>query len=153
MNDDSVAGRVLETVTFPIERGKLYELARAFHESSRAWYDDGAAAEAGFDGIPVPPTVTALADHWRPGGALGTALALGLDITRLLHGESSWDYLVPVRAGDQLTATTHITGSTTREGKRGGTMTLIMLETEFTNHCGELAIRRRDTLIETGAPA
>ena len=60
---------------------------------------------------------------------------------------------MPVRAGDQLTATTHITGSTTREGKRGGTMTLIMLETEFTNHCGELAIRRRDTLIETGAPA
>jgi N-terminal half of MaoC dehydratase len=151
MSEESIIGRELGTVTFPVERGKLRELAHAFHESSPVWFERTAAVEAGFEQIPVPPTVTALIDHWRPGGALSSAHALGMDIKRLLHGEAAWDYLAPVLVGDELTATARVTGVTSREGRRGGTMKMITIETEFTNQRGELAVRRRDTLIETGA--
>lgn len=144
-------GTEFGSVSFPIERSKLHELAKAFHETSPVWHDPAAARAAGFDAIPVPPTVTSLLDHWREGGALGPALAVGLEVDRLLHGESSWDYLLPVGPGEELTATTRLADAATREGKRGGVMTMITLETEFTNRHGELAVRRRDTLIETGA--
>jgi acyl dehydratase len=93
-----------------------------------------------------------LAAHWRREGALTGAQALGLDVARLLHGEASWEYLVPVRAGDELAGTARVVDVTTREGRRGGTMTLITIETAFTNQDGAVAVIRRDTLIET-APA
>lgn len=92
-----------------------------------------------------------LADHWREDGALSAALALGADLERLLHGEAAWEYVRPIRAGDELTATTRVGEITTREGKRGGTMTLATIETVYVNQRGDRVARRRDTLIETGA--
>ncbi len=151
MIDPSLNGTELSSVSFPVERSKLAELARAFHDPDPIWYDPAAAAEAGFDGIPSPPTVTVLADHWRRNGALEAAIELGADLKRLLHGTASFEFLVPVRAGDELTGNARVVDITTREGKRGGSMTLATVEVEYVNQRGEVAIRRRDTLIETGA--
>ena len=39
---------------------------------------------------------------------------------------------------------------TSREGKRGGTMTIVTIETDFTNQRDELVVRQTDVLIETG---
>jgi acyl dehydratase len=153
MTDPDIAGTELDTVRFPVERSKLAELARAFQDDDPAWFDPTAARAAGFARIPAPPTATVLADHWRSDGALTGALALGLDVARLLHGEASWEYLVPVRAGDELASTARVVDVTTREGRRGGTMTLITIETAFTNQDGAVAVIRRDTLIETAPPA
>lgn len=149
MIDPALADQDLGSVTFPVERSKLAELARAFHDQDPMWHNLDASRAAGFTEIPVPPTVTVLADHWRDGGALASAKALGADLTRLLHGGASWEYLLPIRVGDELTATTRVGEVTTREGKRGGTMTLVTLETAYVNQLGELAARRHDTLIET----
>lgn len=151
MIDDSIVGREFGETRFPIDRSKLAELARAYHDDSPVWHDADAAAAAGFDSVPMPPTVTVLADHWREGGALGPALAIGADLERVLHGEASWEYLAPVRIGDELTARARVVDVTTRQGKRGGAMTLVTLETEFTNASGELVVRRSDTIVETGA--
>jgi hydroxyacyl-ACP dehydratase HTD2-like protein with hotdog domain len=150
MIDCNAVGRDLGSVRFPIERGKLAELARAFHEPARIWHDVDAAMHAGHDHVPVPPTVTVLADHWREHGALEHAIALAADLDRVLHGESSWEYVAPVRLGDELIARSHVTDLTTREGRRGGSMTLVTIETTFHNPRDELVVRRRDTLIETG---
>ena len=138
---------------FPVERSKVYELARALHDDDAVWHDPDAAAAAGFDGVPLPPTATVLADHWRPDGALAPALALGADLNRLLHGEASWEFLAPVPLGAELQATTRVVDVTVREGKRGGTMTLATIATDFATPDGEVAIRRTDTLVETGAAA
>ena len=151
MIDPAIAGTELGSFRFPIDRSKLAELARAHHDDDSAWYDQDAAADAGFETIPVPPTVTVLGDHWRPGGALAAALAIGADLKRLLHGEASWEYLEPITLGDELTATARVTDVGQREGKRGGTMTLVTIQTDFANQHGRLVARRRDTLIETEA--
>src|ERR1700710_2904654 len=98
-----MVGRELGSVRFPVERSKLYELARALHDDDAAWHDPEAARAAGFHGVPPPPTATVLADHWRAGGALAPALALGADLNRLLHGEASWEFLAPVAMGEELT--------------------------------------------------
>jgi acyl dehydratase len=151
MIDQSIVGKEIGRIAFPIDRSKLAELSRAFHDEDRVWYDAEAARAAGFEGIPTPPTVTVLADHWREGGVGALVETLGMEMTRVLHGEAAWEYLVPVRAGDELDARAVIRDVTTREGKRGGTMTLVKIDTEFTNQRGELAVRRTDTLIEREA--
>ncbi len=76
--------------------------------------------------------------------------ALGLDLRRVLHGECRWEYFEPVLVGDELTETRRVSDVTRREGKRGGTMTMITIETDFTNQRDELVVRQTDVLIETG---
>jgi acyl dehydratase len=151
MIDPSLAGAELASVTFPVERGKLAELARAFHDDDPVWYDPAAAQAAGFAGIPTPPTVMVLADHWRERGALDAAIQLGADLQRLVHGEASFEHLLPIQPGDELTATSRVGDITMRVGKRGGTMSLATLQTDYVNQRRELVATRRDTLIETGA--
>lgn len=99
-------GLRLAPVRFALDRSKLAELARAFHDEDPVWHDQDAARAAGFDGVPAPPTVGVLADHWREDGALAVATAVGLDLARVLHGEVEWEYLVPLRLGDELTTNT-----------------------------------------------
>jgi acyl dehydratase len=147
-----VVGTELGEVRFPIERGKVAELARACGDDDPVWRDPDAARAAGFDAIPTPPTVTVLADHWRAGGLLGVAEALGADPSRVLHGEVEWEYLDAVRCGDELTARQRVADVAIRHGRRGGAMTLVVLETAFLAADGTLVARRRDTLIERAAP-
>jgi acyl dehydratase len=146
--DRSIIGKELESVSFPVEAGKVMELARALHDDHSAYRDEHAARDHGFGGIPAPLTVTVLAAHWNPDGAEGTAIKLGMSLERLLHGETVWEYFAPVHAGDRLTAQRSVADVAAREGKRGGRMTLVTLQTEYTNQHGELTIRQRDVLIE-----
>ncbi|RBM10334.1 dehydratase [Prauserella sp. PE36] len=152
MVDTGIVGRELGTVRFPVERSKLAELARSFGSTDPLWSDHDAAAEAGFDDIPVPPTVTVLADLWREHGALDGAVRLGLDLARLLHGEASWTMLRPIRCGDELTARSSVLDVAERVGNRGGSMTLVTIETGFTNQHGDSVATRRDVVIETAGP-
>lgn len=151
MIDPAIVGTELPPVQFPLDRSKLAELARSFGDPDPVWFDPEAAQAAGFDGIPVLPTTTVIADHWREGGAIAMVEAIGADLERVLHGEVSWEFERPLRAGMELTATQRIDDVTTREGKRGGSMTLVTLVTTYTDADGAVVARRRDTLIEKGA--
>ena len=153
MDLTAAVGRDLGTVTFPLEPGKLRELARALHDEDPIWHDADAARAAGFDGVPVPPTATVIAAHWTPGALIGRPLDLGMDVARLLHGEAAWSDLRPLRAGDVLTATAHVAAVTEREGRRGGTMTLVVIETAFVRGPGERVATLRDTWVQTAAVA
>lgn len=151
MSESTLAGTDLGTVRFPLDRSKLAELARSFGDDDPMWHDGEAAGAAGFDGVPVLPTATVIADHWREGGATAMVDALQLDLRRVLHGEAEWEFRRPLRAGDELTATQRVDDVTTREGKRGGSMKLLTLVTEYTDAGGALVATRRDTIIERGA--
>lgn len=148
MVDSTYIGRTLGEVVFPVDTSKAAELGRAFGDTDPVWWNPDAATDAGFPAVPTFPTVTVLIDQWREGGVAGIVDALDLDLARVLHGEAEWEYLVPVRVGDTLRATTTVTDVSTRDGKRGGTMTLVKVTADFTNQRGEVAVRRTDTLIE-----
>jgi acyl dehydratase len=149
ISDRDGAGTDLGSIRFPLQRSKLIELAHSFKDRDPVWYDPEAAAAAGFAELPMLPTATVIADHWREAGAVFHAVGAGLDMTRVLHGEASWEYLRPLRVDDELTATSTLLGIERRKGKRGGEMRLARVETTFVNQRGELAVRRFDTLIET----
>lgn len=148
MADDSLTGRDLGTMTFPVDRSKVREFARSLGDPDPVYTDVEAARSAGFPDIPVPPTFVVSSAHWREEDNM--VATLGLDLRRVLHGECGWEYHGPVVVGDELTASRRVADVTTREGRRGGTMTMVSIETDFTNQRGELVVRQTDVLVETG---
>lgn len=146
---EALVGTEVDRVEIPIDRSKVREFARALGDESPVYSELEAARDAGFPAIPVPLTATAMAMHWRPRSEVELIEKLGLDLARVLHGESEWEYLGEVYVGDELRGTRSIASVKTIEGKRGGEMRLVVLESEYRNQRDELVIRQRDTLIET----
>lgn len=144
-----VVGRVLGTVTLPIEAGKVREFARAIKDDNPIYRDPEAARAAGFTAIPAPPTYTVVAAHFQEGE--GGVLALGLDLARVLHGEQEWTYHRTPVVGDVLTGETKVASVTTKPGRRGGEMTFVRIETTFTDQSGQPVVTEASTVIETEA--
>jgi acyl dehydratase len=74
----------------------------------------------------------------------------GFDIRRILHGEQEFELLKPILVGDTLTGVSKVADIIEKEGGRGGKMTMMLMETEYTNQKNEKVAIARSTLIETG---
>lgn len=140
---------VLDVVSFDVEAGKISEFARATHAEDAVHVDPAAATAAGFERIPATPTHVVVAGHHRNQAEF--VAALGLAIERVVVGSVEWEFRRPLLAGDHLTGTRRIVDDTTRDGKRGGTMRLVTLETSWVDAAGEPAVVQREVLIERGA--
>jgi acyl dehydratase len=149
MPDPSQVGRELDEVTFPVERGKVREFVRALHEDDPIYQDAEAAVAAGFDAIPAPLTFPMVAMLWRERDA--AIEDLGFDFRRLLHGGTTWEYVRPLLVGDEITVRRSVAAVDQREGRRGGVMTFVTIDTEITEAGGDVIARQTDTLIQTGA--
>jgi len=126
--------------TMRIETGKIREFARAVKDPNQVYVTD--------EGALAPPTFLMTIAHWMRD--LGeTRSAVKLDYRRLLHGEQEFEYLAPIRAGDVLTFRSRTKDVFEKQGRRGGTMTFIIGETEFCNQRGEVVAYMRNTAIET----
>jgi len=144
--DRSYVGKTGVPVQMHIERGKIREFARAIKDDDPVYFDEEhARREAG--GIMPPLTFLQTVALWDDGRGRPRPL---LDLRRVLHGEQEFEYLGPIYAGDALTAVSRIADIYEKTGKRGGTMTFVVTETEFTNQRGEMVARARQVGIETG---
>jgi hypothetical protein len=129
----------------PLERGKIREFAIATGSDSPAYLDDPAP--------PIPLTFLRTSAFWRTPDAASPLAGAGvqLDLRRILHGEQEYEFPAgPPRAGTELTVRSSLESITEKEGKRGGTMTLIVTVEEFTDAGGTVVARSRSTLIQTG---
>jgi acyl dehydratase len=144
--DRSYIGKTGEPVRMHIERGKIREFARAIKDDDPLYFDEEyARREAG--GIMPPITFLQTMALWDDGKGRPRP---PIDMKRALHGEQEFELLKPIYAEDVLTAVTRIADIYEKAGKRGGTMTFVVTETEFTNQRGELVARARQVGIETG---
>lgn len=118
---------VIDEVEFAVEAGKVREFERAI----------GARPSEC-----LPLTFVIVAGHWRDQSAMLTKL--GLDLTRVVVGESEWEYLMPIRIGDRLRGRRVVVAI---EEKRS--MRCLTLETRFQRVAdGEELVTQRDTIIE-----
>jgi acyl dehydratase len=146
MADTSDIGRVGKPVTMRIEAGKIREFAKAIKDRNPLYFDEGLAkAERG--GIMPPPTFLMTLAHWDDGEGQPY---VKLDTRRILHGEQEFEYYKPIYVGDTLTAVTRVANVFEKTGGRGGTMTFVVMDTDFTNQKGDKVAVARSTLIETG---
>src|SRR5204862_3160320 len=96
-------------------RGKIRGFARAIGATDPAYLDPAAAQALGYPDVIAPPTFPIVLT------ATGTQRmiddpGLGLDFSRVVHGEQRFRYTRPVHAGDRLTCTTTIEEITSRAG-------------------------------------
>lgn len=132
MIDRSFIGHRMAPFTVDVERGRLRFFAKAIGETDPVYRDDDAARRAGHPGLPVPPTFLFCLEMDAPNPAAVREL-LGIDITRVLHGEQRFVYHAMVHAGDRLTFEQRIADIT---AKKGGAMELVRRETRVTDQRG-----------------
>ncbi|CAB4852668.1 unannotated protein [freshwater metagenome] len=146
--ETGLVGTVIDTLTLDIECGKIAEFARATHALDPVHRDRAAAGDRGLDAIAATATHVVAAGHQRDPAAV--LEVLGLDLTRVVVGSTSWEYSRPVVAGMSLTARRVVLADEMRTGGRSGAMRLITLETTFTEADGDVVVRQREVLIERG---
>jgi len=133
MVDQSAVGRSFTPVTARVEPGRLRYFLDTLGEHNPLYRDDAAARAAGYSARPVPPTYLfclEMLDNQRPFEFL---TELKIDLARVLHGEQRFTYHAPVVVGDTLTFKSRVSGVA---DKKGGAMTMVMVETEITNQDG-----------------
>ena len=146
MADRSLIGKAGKPFEFPIEWSKVSEFARAIKDPNPVYYD-AAIAEKECGGIPIPPTFLQAAAFWQNEES---SPRLDFDLRRILHGEQEFEFFKPIFVGDLLTGVARLADIIEKEGGRGGKMTMMIMETEYTNQRGDKVATARSTLIETG---
>ncbi|WP_426434421.1 MaoC family dehydratase N-terminal domain-containing protein [Bradyrhizobium genosp. P] len=151
MVDQSAVGRMFTPVTARVEPGRLRFFLDTLGETNPLYRDDGAARGAGYAATPVPPTYLFCLEMMDAAEPFEFLNALGIDLARVLHGEQRFDYHAPVVVGDTLTFKPRVTGVT---DKKGGAMTLIVIETSVTNqHDVHVADTSRTVVVRNARPS
>ena len=133
MVDQSAVGRSFTPVTARVEPGRLRYFLDTLGERNPVYRDEQVARAEGYSATPVPPTYLfclELMDAERPFEFL---TELRIDLARVLHGEQRFAYHAPVVVGDTLTFKPRVTAVA---DKKGGAMTMVVVETEVTNQHG-----------------
>ncbi|MEU3621766.1 hypothetical protein BS329_28935 [Amycolatopsis coloradensis] len=114
--DQSFTGRVYPpTSTYEVSREKIREFADALGDTNPLYRDTEAAKAAGHPDVIAPPTFLTII-NLASINAIVTDPELGLDYSRMVHGDQRFTYARPVHAGDILSLTTHIDKIMTRAG-------------------------------------
>ncbi|MBI3284361.1 MAG: MaoC family dehydratase N-terminal domain-containing protein [Burkholderiales bacterium] len=126
-------GRVFAAHTVQVEAGRLRFFAKAIGETDPVYTDVKAAQAAGYRDLPAPPTFLFCLEMEQD-DPLAWLQTIGADLGRILHGEQSFNYYLPVCAGDSLRFETQISDI---YDKKGGALEFVVRKTRVTNQHGE----------------
>lgn len=144
----SFIGTLVDEVRFTVEQGKVAEFARATQARDSIHVEPSVAAEAGLANLAATATHVVVAGHQRHQRAFVDAL--GLDLKRIVVGSVKWRYNRPLVVGDQVHGIRRVIADDSKQGKRGGLMRILTLQTEFTDTSGEVVVTQEEVLIEKG---
>ena len=151
MVDQSAVGREFTPVTARVEPGRPRFFLDTLGESNPLYRDENAARGAGYAASPVPPTYLFCLEMMDATIPFEFLTALNIDLARVLHGEQRFDYHAPVVVGDILTFKPRVSAVTE---KKGGAMTLIVVETSVTNQNGvHVADVSRTVVVRNARPS
>lgn len=127
-----------------VGREKVREFASAVQSSTALHSDLDAAHSAGFNDLVAPPTFSVILQE----RALQVLLAdpeAGIDYSRIVHGDQRFDYQRDIVAGDQLSATVHVTKIQSLGGHH-----MLTSETRVVDQAGEPVVTATSTLVIRG---
>jgi acyl dehydratase len=114
--DPSFVGRTYPpTPSYEVGREKIREFAAAVGAVDTAHTDPGAARALGHPDIVAPPTFPIVVTM-SAGAQIIEDPALGIDYSRVVHGDQRFSYTRPVYAGDRLTCVCSVEDITSRGG-------------------------------------
>ncbi|MFI6119737.1 MaoC family dehydratase N-terminal domain-containing protein [Streptomyces sp. NPDC051064] len=114
--DQSFVGRTYPpTPAYEVGREKIREFAEAVGDANPAYVNPEAAKALGYSDVIAPPTFV-FSITFKAAGQVVQDPQLGLDYSRVVHGDQKFAYVRPVRAGDRLTVTSTIEAIKTMAG-------------------------------------
>lgn len=129
---------------YVVGREKIREFAAAIDETSRACFDVAAAQALGYQDLVAPPTFPIVLTYQVSVAVVGDP-DLGLDYSRVVHGEQNFAYTRPIVAGDQLNCVLTITDIRQAAGND-----IITTQTQITTTAGEPVCVATSTLVARG---
>ena len=150
MFDKSKIGQSFAPFTYEVQRNKIHELAKAIGDENPVYHNREAAQEAGFPDVPISPTTPTMFSHWG-NRQRGSSLAdIGINVSRILHGEEEYEYIAPIYPGDMLTGTTTLVEGKTRQSSDGQMMDILTTETRYVNQHNQHVLNTRSTVVVRG---
>jgi len=143
--NQALKGKEYPALTMQVDRDAVDRFAAAIGEDDPAFRSAEAAVAAGFPEQLAPPTfVTRM--QIPASAQIAADPELGLDYTRVVHGEQGYEWVRPVHVGDVLTATPRIADI---YGK--GSLEFLVVESDIRDAGGDIVVRARTTLLSRGA--
>ena len=106
--DPGLVGRSYPpSAVYEVGREKIAEFAAALGDADPVYRDPAAARAVGHPDVIAPPTF-AIVLSLGAGNAVVEDPAVGIDYSRVVHGEQRFTHHRPIRAGDRLVSTTTI---------------------------------------------
>jgi acyl dehydratase len=106
--DQSFVGRTYPpTAPYEVGREKIREFAEAVGDANPVYTDPEAARTLGHSDV-IAPLTFAFTITFSAAAQVVQDPQLGLDYSRVVHGDQKFAYRRPVRAGDRLTVTSTI---------------------------------------------
>ncbi|MDP9951439.1 MULTISPECIES: MaoC family dehydratase N-terminal domain-containing protein [Streptomyces] len=144
--DQSFVGRTYPpTPAYEVGREKIREFAEAVADTNPAYVDAEAARALGHADVIAPPTFV-FSITYRAAGQVVQDPQLGLDYSRVVHGDQKFSYVRPVRAGDRLTVTSTIESIKSMAGND-----VIDIRGDVHDETGELVVTALTKLVARAA--
>ncbi|MDH6124331.1 MaoC family dehydratase N-terminal domain-containing protein [Kitasatospora sp. GP82] len=144
--DPSFIGRTYPpTAPYEVGREKIREFAVAVGDANPAYTDPEAAKALGHPDVIAPPTFPFVITYQASAQVVEDP-ELGLDFSRVVHGDQKFTYTRPVRAGDRLAVTVTIDNIKSMVGND-----ILSVRGEVHDEGGEHVVTAFMTLVARGA--
>ncbi|WP_340558926.1 MaoC family dehydratase N-terminal domain-containing protein [Streptomyces sp. GSL17-111] len=144
--DQSFVGRSYPpTAPYEVGREKIREFAEAIGDAHPAYTDPEAAKALGHEDVIAPPTFV-FSITYRAAAEVVQDPELGLDYSRVVHGDQRFAYVRPVRAGDRLTVTSTVEAIRSMAGND-----ILDIRGEVHDELGELVVTAHTKLVARAA--
>jgi acyl dehydratase len=144
LNADFIGRTYPPGAPYLVGREKIREFATAIGDFNPAFHDVEAARAMGYPDVIAPPTFPFVI-AMRAMAAATFDPELGLDYSRVVHGEQSFAYVRPIHAGDELVATTVIENIRTVAGND-----LLTTRTDIATVDGEPVVASTSVIVSRG---
>jgi acyl dehydratase len=146
--DTSFIGRTYQPAPpYEVGREKIREFARAIGDDNPVYADADAAKALGHPDVIAPPTFPIVLTL-REAERIADDPELGLDYTKVVHGDQRFVYTRPVRAGDRLIVTTTIDNIRSAAGND-----MLNTRSEVQTDTGEHVVTAHSLLVARGTAA
>ena len=143
--DRALVGRSYPpSAVYEVGRAKLAEFATAIGSDDPLHRDPEAARSAGYPDVIAPPTFAIAVTLEAAMVVLGDP-DVGIDYSRVVHGEQRFTHHRPIRAGDRLVATTTIDAGRSVAGND-----LLTARVELATEDGEPVCTSQSMLVARG---
>jgi len=142
--NQALKGKEYQEVEFTVDRDRVTQFADAIGDDTPIYRDAAAAKEAGYSEQVAPPTFVTVMQIMTSGQAV-LDQELGLDYSRVVHGEQAYEWQRPIVVGDVLKATPRIVDIYAKRSNE-----FLVIESEIKDTSGETVVVARSTLISRG---